>query len=85
MLKSLEDCHFLSHDFWLGGFVAGLGNSDHWFTALGTKFAAQVCLHAIAVLHDDETPPTQRQWLAAFIKQELANAFPDIVSKDQVD
>jgi Ca2+-binding EF-hand superfamily protein len=30
-------------------------------------------------------PPTQRQWLAAFIKQELANAFPDLVSKDQVD
>lgn len=56
MRKVLEECHFLGHDFWLGGYGV-LGYSDHRFTAPGTKFASQVCMHAIAALDDEETPP----------------------------
>ena len=57
MVKTLEECQFLGNDFWLDRFYVGATDSDHRLTAPGEKFAARVCLHAIAALDDEETQP----------------------------
>lgn len=81
MLKSLEDCHYLSHKFWLGSFVASSSNGDHRLAAPGAKFAAQVCLQAIAALDDDATPP-QYVIQAIMILDSVRGSLPELVGDE---
>ena len=80
MLKTLQDCQFLGNDFWLDGFFVNATDSDHRLAASGKSFAAQVCIHAIAALDDDDTPAqyvVQAVRILGSVRGSLANLVGD--------